>query len=84
MVEAILTLSQALDRSKAEEPIAPTVPKHLKRWERPRDYFGAEWSSYYSADGLIQKDFLCANVMNEMESGNDRGRREGVDSWTDA
>jgi hypothetical protein len=35
---AILTLSQALDRSKAGEPIAPTVPKHLKRWERPRDY----------------------------------------------
>ena len=25
---AILTLSQALDRAKAGEPIAPTVPKH--------------------------------------------------------
>jgi DNA invertase Pin-like site-specific DNA recombinase len=27
-------------------------------------------------EGLIQKDFLCGNVMNEMESGNDRGLRE--------
>jgi hypothetical protein len=44
MAEAVLTLSEALDRANSGKPIAPTAPKHLKRWERPKDYFGAEWS----------------------------------------
>ena len=39
MAEAILTLSQALDRAKAGEPIAPTVTKAdletvIARWDR--------------------------------------------------
>ena len=67
---AVLKLSEALDRAKLGEPIAPAMPKpatskHLKRWERPRHYFGAEWPDYYSAgveqsrdsDGLEQSNF---------------------------
>ena len=46
---AAYTLSQALDRAKAGEPIAPAIPKHLKRWSMPPSYFGAVWPDYYSA-----------------------------------
>ena len=35
---AVLTLSEALDRANAGKLIAPTAPKHLKHWERPKDY----------------------------------------------
>ena len=58
---AILTLSEALDRANAGEPIAL---KHLKRWERPRYYFGAEWSSYYSAGVGQSRDSDCLEQSN--------------------
>jgi hypothetical protein len=61
---AILTLSQALDRSKAGEPIAPTVPKHLKRWSRPPSYFGAQWPDYYSAGVGQSRDSDCLEQSN--------------------
>jgi hypothetical protein len=41
MAEAILTLSEALERANRGEPIVPATPKHLKRWTRPSCYIGA-------------------------------------------
>jgi hypothetical protein len=64
MAEAVLTLSEALDRANSGKPIAPTAPKHLKRWERPKDYFGAEWSRYYSADVGQSRDSDCLEQSN--------------------
>jgi hypothetical protein len=64
MAEAILTLSEALDRANAGKPIAPTAPKHLKGWSRPKDYFGAEWSSYYSAAVGQSRDCDCLEQSN--------------------
>ena len=61
---AVLTLSEALDRANAGKLIAPTAPKHLKRWERPKDYFGAEWSSYYSAGVGQSRDSDCLEQSN--------------------
>ena len=61
---AVLTLSEALDRANAGEPIAPTAPKHLTRWEPPKDYFGAEWSSYYSAGVGQSRDSDCLEQSN--------------------
>lgn len=51
------------------EPIAPPVPKpatpkHLKRWTQPKDYFGAEWSSYYSAGVGQSRDSDCLEQSN--------------------
>ena len=37
MAEAILTLSEALERANRGEPIVPATPKHLKRWTRDSD-----------------------------------------------
>lgn len=42
-------------------------PKHLKRWTRPSDYFGAEWPEYFSSgvgqsrdsDSLERSNFTC-------------------------
>ena len=64
MAEAIFTLSEALDRAKLGEPIVPAAPKHLKRWTRPRDYFGAEWSRYYSAGLGQSRDSDCLEQSN--------------------
>ena len=64
MAEAVLTLSEALDRANSGKPIAPTAPKHLKRWERPKDYFGAEWSRYYSAGVGQSRDSDCLEQSN--------------------
>ena len=61
---AVLTLSEALDRANAGKLIAPTAPKHLKHWERPKDYFGAEWSSYYSAGVGQSRDSDCLEQSN--------------------
>jgi Resolvase, N terminal domain/Helix-turn-helix domain of resolvase len=61
---AVLTLLQALDRSKAGEPIAPAVLKHLKRWSMPSSYFGAEWHSYYSAGVGQSRDSDCLEQSN--------------------
>ena len=61
MAEAVLTLSEALDRAQSGEPIAL---KHLKRWSMPKDYFGAEWSSYYSAGVGQSRDSDCLEQSN--------------------
>jgi hypothetical protein len=61
---ATFTLSQMLDRANAGEPIAPTVPKHLKRWEHPRYYFGASWPDYYSAGVGQSRDSDCLEQSN--------------------
>jgi hypothetical protein len=61
---AILTLSEALDRANRGEPIVPAAPKHLKRWTRPRDYFVAEWSRYYSAGVGQSRDSDCLEQSN--------------------
>ena len=37
---------------------------HLKRWERPRDYFGAEWSNYSSAGVGQSRDSDCLEQSN--------------------
>jgi hypothetical protein len=55
---ATFTLSEALDRAK------PPVPKHLKRWERPKDYFGASWADYYSAGVGQSRDSDCLEQSN--------------------
>lgn len=66
---AAFTLSQMLDRAQSGEPLAavtpkPATPKHLKRWERPRDYFGAEWSDYYGAGVGQSRDSDCLEQSN--------------------
>ena len=50
----------------------------IERWAA-EGFFGKRASG-----GLICKDFLCANVMNEMESGNDNRIREGQHRGADA
>jgi hypothetical protein len=79
---AILTLSEALDRASRGEPIVPAAPKHLKHWTRPRDYFGAEWSRYYSAGVGQSRDSDCLEQSNFAVMLHELGARATRSPWS--
>ena len=84
MAEAILTLSEALERANRGEPIVPATPKHLKRWTRPSCYIGAEWSQYHSAGVGQSRDSDCLEQSNfavMLRALGDGGPRKPLGRW---